>query len=154
MVALKTLLFTVIVPGTVTVYFPLLYMRVEPPSSWGMLQWAAILLGAVGTAIYARCAWDFTFAGLGTPAPIDPPRKLVMRGLYRRSRNPMYVGVLSILVAEALFLESVRHSLYSAAVFAAFQSFIVFYEEPHLRQTFGEAYLRYCKAVPRWVASK
>ena len=154
MIALKTLLFTVIVPGTVTVYFPLLYMNVVPPGSWGVLQLVALVLGAAGVAIYSRCAWDFTFAGLGTPAPIDPPRKLVIRGLYLISRNPMYVGVLSILVAEALFLESVRHFLYAAAVFTAFQSFVVFYEEPHLRQTFGEAYLRYCKAVPRWVAFK
>jgi protein-S-isoprenylcysteine O-methyltransferase Ste14 len=64
----------------------------------------------------------------------------------------MYVGILSILLGEALFLQSLPHLLYAAVVFAAFESFIIFYEEPHLRRTFGEAYLRYCKAVPRWLA--
>jgi protein-S-isoprenylcysteine O-methyltransferase Ste14 len=153
-IAFKTLVFTVIVPGTVTIYFPLLYMDAEMPATWGVMQWLGTAVLAIGVATYARCAWDFTFAGLGTPAPIDPPKKLVIGGLYRWSRNPMYVGVLSILLGEALLLQSLRHLLYATAVFSAFEAFIVFYEEPHLRQTFGEAYLRYCKAVPRWVAWK
>jgi protein-S-isoprenylcysteine O-methyltransferase Ste14 len=153
-VALKTLLFTILIPGTVTVYFPLLLMEAAMPPFGSVLQWTALALIGAGAAIYFRCAWDFTFAGLGTPAPFDPPVNLVIRGLYLRSRNPMYVGVLSILLGEALFLQSPRHLLYAAAVFTAFQSFTIFYEEPHLRQAFGEAYLRYCKAVPRWVAWK
>lgn len=148
---LKTLLFTVIVPGTVTVYVPVFLLRPEWPSSWGPLQWLSVPVLAAGLAIYVWCASDFTFTGGGTPAPIDPPKTLVMSGLYRYSRNPMYVGVLSILIGEVLFFASPPHLLYTAAIFAAFQSFIVFYEEPHLRQTFGEAYIRYCKAVPRWV---
>lgn len=148
---LKTLLFTVIIPGTVTIYFPLLALAPTGPATWGVVQWAALLLIAAGVAVYLRCAWDFAVTGLGTPAPIDPPRKLVIHGLYLRSRNPMYVGILSILLGEAAYFQSSRHLLYAAVIFAMFQSFIVFYEEPHLRQTFGEAYIRYCRAVPRWV---
>jgi len=147
---LRTLLFTVIVPGTVTIYVPLLLMAPEFPAAWGVAQWAALVPLAFGFAMYCRCAWDFATRGLGTPAPIDPPRKLVMSGPYRHSRNPMYVGVLSILFGEALFLVSLRHAVYASVVFLMFQSFIVLYEEPHLRRQFGEAYIRYCAAVPRW----
>lgn len=147
---LKTILFTVIVPGTVTVYVPLFLMAPQWPPPWGVAQWIALLPLAVGLGIYVWCASDFTFAGGGTPAPIDPPKRLVLSGLYGYSRNPMYVGVLSVLMGEALFFRSLPHVLYAGAVFLAFQSFIVFYEEPHLRREFGEAYLRYCKAVPRW----
>lgn len=151
---LKTVLFTIVIPGTVTIYFPLMYLRPPSPAAWGVLQWTAWLLIAIGVCIYVRCAWDFAVTGLGTPAPIDPPRKLVIHGLYLRSRNPMYVGILSILVGEAIFFESLRHLLYAGVIFTMFQSFIVFYEEPHLRQMFGEAYIRYCKAVPRWLAPR
>ena len=150
MTLLKTLLFTFIGPGTVAVYVPILVLAPQWPRMWGLFQWLALIPLAVGAAIYAWCASEFTFVGAGTPAPIDPPKKLVLSGLYRYSRNPMYVGVLSVLIGEVLYFESLRHLLYAATVFFLFQSFIVFYEEPHLRQTFGEAYLRYCRAVPRW----
>jgi protein-S-isoprenylcysteine O-methyltransferase Ste14 len=148
---LKTLLFTVVVPGTVTVYIPVFWMRPDWPTSAGLLQWLGLTVLAIGIAIYAWCASEFTFRGGGTPAPIDPPKRLVMGGLYRYSRNPMYVGILSILCGEALYFASLRHLGYAAGVFAMFESFIIFYEEPHLRQAFGEAYLRYCRAVPRWL---
>jgi protein-S-isoprenylcysteine O-methyltransferase Ste14 len=149
---LKTLWFSIIIPGTVTIYFPLLFLAPSTPATWSVFQLVALLVIAAGFGIYLRCAWDFAVTGLGTPAPIDPPRKLVIHGLYLHSRNPMYVGILSILLGEAIFFESVRQLLYAGVIVAMFQSFILFYEEPHLRQTFGEAYIRYCKAVPRWVA--
>jgi protein-S-isoprenylcysteine O-methyltransferase Ste14 len=150
LVALKTLLFTVIVPGTVAVYVPIFLLAPLWPQSWGAAQWAAVLPLAGGLAIYVWCASDFTFVGGGTPAPIDPPKRLVLSGLYGYSRNPMYVGVLTVLLGEALFFQSLPHLLYAGVIFLMFQSFVVLYEEPHLRQEFGEAYLRYCKAVPRW----
>lgn len=98
----------------------------------------------LGASIYFWCAWDFTFAGRGTPAPIDPPKKLVVRGLYRYVRNPMYVGVFSILLGEALFFESQRLLVYAAVVFFFFYLFVILYEEPILRQKFGESYQKYC----------
>lgn len=150
-VLLRTLLFTLIVPGTVVVYIPLLLLRPQWPQAWGLLQWMALLLAGAGAGAYGWCAIEFALSGRGTPAPVDPPRKLVLGGLYGYSRNPMYVGILSVLVAEAAYFASWIHLLYAATVFGFFQSFVVFYEEPHLRRRFGEAYIRYCRAAPRWL---
>ncbi len=107
-------------------------------------------LVTAGVAIYGWCAWDFTFAGRGTPAPIDPPKELVLRGLYRWSRNPMYVGVLSVLAGETVLFLSLPLLVYALLVLTMFQIFIVLYEEPHLRRTFGASYADYCSRVPRW----
>jgi protein-S-isoprenylcysteine O-methyltransferase Ste14 len=153
-IALKTLLFTVIVPGTVTVLVP--YWILSSADEWNAAWPAALRLAALapilaGVCIYARCAFDFVSAGRGTPAPIDPPTELVVRGLYRFTRNPMYVGVLTLLVGEALWFGSARLLLYAAGMFAVFHVFIVAYEEPGLRRRFGDAYGRYCARVPRWL---
>src|SRR5215213_6448350 len=94
---LKNLAFTVIVPGTAAVLLPWLIVSGDPnpwPARWGGLQIAAIPCAVAGALIYARCVWDFAHRGRGTPAPIDAPRVLVVQGLYRYVRNPMYLGVL------------------------------------------------------------
>src|ERR1700730_15889914 len=119
MVLLKTIVFTFLVPGTVTILVPfwLLSSRsAQPPMQIGMLRYFGALPILMGAAIYFWCAWDFTFAGLGTPAPIDPPKELVVRGLYRYVRNPMYVGILSILVGEAFLFASQRLFEYAVIV--------------------------------------
>jgi protein-S-isoprenylcysteine O-methyltransferase Ste14 len=108
----------------------------------------------IGWAAYFWCAWDFTVAGGGTPAPIDPPKELVVRGLYRYVRNPMYVGILSIILGEAFLFASQRVFEYAAVAFTFFFLFVVFYEEPILRQKFGESYRQYCKNVSRWIPSR
>lgn len=154
MVLLKTIIFTFIVPGTVTVFVPywLLSSRsAPPPVQPGIFRYFGWLPIFIGAAIYIWCAWDFTFAGRGTPAPIDPPKELVVRGLYRYVRNPMYVGILSILFGEALLLASWRLFIYTAVAFIIFFLVVVLYEEPILRQKFGESYRRYCKNVSRWI---
>jgi len=155
MVALKTLLFTILVPGTVTVLVPYLLL------SWGVqifsfevgpiriLGLPPILLGAV---TYLWCAWDFTFTGRGTPAPIDPPKELVVKGLYRYVRNPMYVGITLILLGEALLFEAAVLFLYAGLLLVCAHLFIVYYEEPTLRRLFGASYESYCKSVSRWTA--
>src|SRR5712692_1024057 len=154
MIALKTLLFTILVPGTVTVLVPYLLLtsgfQLFPVEIGALriLGLPPILLGAV---TYLWCAWDFTFVGRGTPAPIDPPKELVVRGLYRYLRNPMYVGILSILLGEALLFASWRLFEYTAVAFSFFFLLVVLYEEPMLRQKFGESYRKYCKRVPRWI---
>ena len=149
---LKTLLFTLTVPGSLTVYVPywLLGVTGAQPNlqSWrGVLGCAWLLIGA---AIYGWCAWDFTFAGRGTPAPIDPPKEMVVRGLYRYSRNPMYVGVLSVLLGEVLLFRSWRLFAYVVAIATIFQLFVTLYEEPGLQRRFGASYAAYCQRVPRW----
>jgi len=154
MVLLKTIIFTFLVPGTVTILVPywlLSYRSAPTPVQLGILGYLGALPILTGASIYFWCAWDFTFAGRGTPAPIDPPKELVVRGLYRYVRNPMYVGILSILLGEALLFGSSRLFEYTAVAFIFFFLIVVLYEEPMLRQKFGESYREYCEDVPRWI---
>jgi protein-S-isoprenylcysteine O-methyltransferase Ste14 len=157
MILIKTLIFTVLVPGTVTIVIPawLLSSRSGPtPLELGVVRYSGVLPILLGAAMYAWCAWDFTFAGKGTPAPIDPPKELVVRGLYRYVRNPMYVGILSILIGEALFFQSGVLFEYAIIVFISFHLFVVLFEEPILKRKFGDSYQRYRQAVPRWLPWK
>lgn len=147
---LKNLLFTVFVPGTVAGYLPFLMMRGQEPGSWLWRAPAGVFFLA-GIGIYAWCVWDFAVFGRGTPAPVDAPKKLVVRGLYRITRNPMYVGVLTTILAWALWFAAPRLLVYAALVAGCFQLFVVLYEEPHLRRTFGGAYDDYCERVARWL---
>ena len=89
--------------------------------------------------------------GLGTPAPIDPPKTLVVRGPYRWTRNPMYVAVLAVLIGECVVTQSAALAEYSVAVFFGFYAFVLFYEEPTLGHKFGDEYRQYCARVPRWI---
>lgn len=151
--AFKVLLFTVLVPGTVTVYVPYRLLTDSGTISAPNNVLAAIpaVLGIiVGLMIYLRCAWDFAVDGLGTPAPIDPPKNLVISGLYRRTRNPMYLAVLLLLLAECALFADFGLVVYALGVGAIFHVFVVFYEEPILAARFGEVYRGYCREVPRW----
>src|SRR5438477_5157100 len=107
---------------------------------------AALALMAVGATIMARCVFDFAWTGRGTPAPFDPPRRLVVRGLYRWVRNPMYVGMGTFLVGEALALPVIRREMFVTigAAWALATTFILVYEEPTLRRLFGADYAEYC----------
>jgi protein-S-isoprenylcysteine O-methyltransferase Ste14 len=150
MLFLKNLLFTLIVPGTIGVYVPLLLARHHPPASWLAFSLSLALL-VIGGAIYAWCVWDFAKFGRATPAPIDAPKKLVVRGLYRYTRNPMYVGVLTALVGWIVMFGGRGLVIYAFCVAACFHLFVVFYEEPHLRQQFGIEYDDYRIKVGRWL---
>ncbi len=151
---LKLAAFTLVVPGTVTLWLPLyLYptqLRFDPVAMNGLALLAIVLivLGAVG---YFWCAWDFAFAGRGTPAPIDPPKVLVARGLYRFVRNPMYISVLLVLVGESLLFRSVALLRYAVIWFAIVYLFVVLYEEPALKRKFGASYEEYRRRVWRWI---
>ena len=147
---LKNLLFTLIVPGTVAVYVPLIVSRHRLASS-GAVFLVAIFLFVMGGAIYAWCVFDFASFGRGTPLPLDAPRMLVRRGLYCYSRNPMYVGVLTVIFAWAVLYRSAAILLYGLIVALCFYTFVVFGEEPRLRKRFGTEYDRYCAEVPRWL---
>lgn len=154
---LKNLLFTVIVPGTVAVIVPIWMaggcaaLRATPRGPGPLLAAPLLLAGA---AIYLGCVWDFATKGRGTPAPIDAPKRLVVAGLYRYVRNPMYLGVLSLIGGWALFFRSWVIFLYGCALGLAFHLFVIFYEEPHLRAVFGSSYERYCRAVRRWIPGR
>ena len=116
----KTAIFTILVPGTVTVYIPrAIGSDAGTPTLYSSIGFLPI---ALGVAIYLWCAWDFATAGQGTPAPIDAPKHLVARGLYRFVRNPMYAGVLLILLGESLAFRSTRILVYAAIVCVFFVS--------------------------------
>jgi protein-S-isoprenylcysteine O-methyltransferase Ste14 len=154
MLVLKTLVFTIVVPGTVAVLIPYQLLSsgsARLPLQIGILRYLGVIPILLGAAMYFRCAWDFTFTGKGTPAPIDPPKELVVQGLYRFVRNPMYVGVFLLLLGETLLFESRVLFEYAAVVFLLFHLFVVLYEEPILKRKFGESYQRYYDAVPRWL---
>ena len=151
-VILKTCGFTIIVPGTFAILVPYLIVTGLDsgyPDGSTLARVGGLPLVGVGVAIYLWCAWEFARAR-GTPAPIDPPRELVVNGLYRFTRNPMYFGVLLILAGETVFFLSAPLLVYAGLMFTMFESFIVLYEEPKLTQLFGQAYVRYRNTVPRW----
>ena len=146
----KTLIFTIVVPGTVGVYIPY-RLRGPGPHTIAALGLAGIAPVAAGVAVYLWCAWDFATLGRGTPLPLDAPKQLVAHGLYRFVRNPMYVGVLLAIFGQALWFGSVATLWYALAIALMFHLMVVFYEEPTLRGKFGESYAAYSKTVPRWI---
>lgn len=150
MLLFKNLLFTLVVPGTVAVYVPRLMTRGLPPSSDRAAAFS-VLAFAAGASIYAWCVWDFAAFGRGTPAPIDAPRRLVARGLYRYSRNPMYIGVLTVILAWAVRFQSAVILLYAMLIGSLFHLVVILYEEPHLHRTFGDEYDAYRRRVGRWL---
>jgi len=148
--ALKNLLFTLVVPGTVGVYLPLILVRTRTSAS-GLGFALAILFFTIGGSIYAWCVFDFASFGRGTPLPLDAPKKLVRRGLYSYSRNPMYVGVLTVIFGWAVLYQSSAVAVYGLAIALCFYSFVVFFEERILSKRFGADYEQYCAEVPRWL---
>jgi protein-S-isoprenylcysteine O-methyltransferase Ste14 len=155
LIVLKTAIFTAIVPFIVGLWLPTQVHRALDGPRYGRLDTLALIpsfiLLVVGALIYLWCAWDFSVKGLGTPAPIDAPINLVVNGLYRFARNPMYVGVFCLIASRAVYFWSFAVVLYLVFVATCVQLFIVLYEEPHLRKMFGEQYLEYCNQVPRWI---
>jgi protein-S-isoprenylcysteine O-methyltransferase Ste14 len=152
MLALRSIFFTVLLPGTVVVWIPrMLLARDSARAGPGPWRWVGIPLMAAGAAVILTCIVDFARRGRGTLAPVDPPRKLVTAGLYRYVRNPMYVGVVTTLAGEALFFGSRSLAIYAAAAWLVFHVWVLVYEEPHLESAFGEEYAHYRAAVPRWI---
>jgi protein-S-isoprenylcysteine O-methyltransferase Ste14 len=150
MLFLKNLLFTLLVPGTAAVYVPLLLAEGRVPEA-GPVLLLALAFFVTGVFIYAWCVWDFAAFGRGTPAPFDPPRKLVVRGLYRYTRNPMYLGILTLLLGWALMFQTPPLAIYAFCSAIGFQLFIVLYEERGLERQYGAEYDIYCSRVGRWL---
>jgi protein-S-isoprenylcysteine O-methyltransferase Ste14 len=150
MLLLKNLLFTLIVPGTVGVYVPLMLSPSRSTAS-GLTLAIAIALFVLGGSIYGWCVFDFASFGRATPFPLDAPKKLVRRGPYRFSRNPMYLGVLTVIFGWAVLYGSATIAAYAVAVAFCFYLFVLLYEEPWLRKLFGSEYDQYCTEVPRWL---
>ena len=149
---LRTLLFTVFVPGFWTVLLPYWIVGHRAQLDLSGATIAGCLLAAVGVALYLVCAfWGFALRGNGTPAPIDPPKRLVTEGPYRIVRNPMYWSVLLVMLGEALAFRSPALAEIGFVFFACTVLFVLAYEEPLLRNKFGAEYDAYCRKVPRWI---
>jgi protein-S-isoprenylcysteine O-methyltransferase Ste14 len=146
-------LFFVVAPGTFAFYLPwrLTGWRWQPPLLDGdLLRLAGVAIGLGGLLILLECFARFALQGLGTPAPLLPTQRLVVTGLYRHMRNPMYVGVTAIVFGQALLLGSLPLLEYALVVWAAFHVFVLAYEEPTLRARYGPEYAAYCAGVRRW----
>ncbi len=149
MMAIRFIL--VLLFGFVLIYVPVrLFSTVHWPMATGIFQVSGIVIGAIGAAIALSSVSSFAFIGRGTPAPFAAPRRLVTRGLYRFVRNPMYIGVGLFFAGAAVFYQSLLALAYAGLFFVGSHLFIVFYEEPTLRRTFGTDYSRYCGHVRRW----
>jgi protein-S-isoprenylcysteine O-methyltransferase Ste14 len=146
---LKNLLFTVLAPGTVGVCLPILISRGNSPASGSPAVLAMAILSA-GSALYGWCVWHFAVTGHATPAPIDAPTHLVVRKAYRHTRNPMYLGVMTVIIGWAILFHAGALVLYLVAVAASFHLTIVLCEEPHLSRRFGGDYDEYRSRVSRW----
>lgn len=146
----RNLFFTLLQPGLVAAFFPYLIVKGAVSKTGGAVQIAGIVLGLTGLVVMLACIFRFATEGQGTLSPADPTKNLVAGGFYRYSRNPMYLGVMGILVGESIFFGIVPLWLYSLLVFAVFNLFIVFVEEPRLKRDFGEAWADYCRRVGRW----
>lgn len=155
---LKNVAFTVVVPGFVVWWVPLhwfeRYPRWPRPDAWGWPQYVALLLAALGAAAFLSCQWLFAVRGQGTPAPIDPPKNFVRRGLYKWVRNPMYLAVFALVGAEALFLWSWHVAVYLVLLTCLIHIWVLMYEEEVLRRNFGAMYEDYRRDVPRWLPRK
>jgi protein-S-isoprenylcysteine O-methyltransferase Ste14 len=146
--------FLVIAPGTVAVLVPrwISHWKVLPPLlGFFGFRIVGILMAACGAGVLIDSFARFALQGLGTPSPVMPTKHLVITGLYRYVRNPMYVGVFSMIIGQALLFGNLRVLWYGVAVGVAVALFVLLYEEPTLRRTFGSEYDEFCANVPRWI---
>lgn len=151
--AVRSLLWTILFPGFFAGYVPWRFFgldqtRVEGLNATSLLGLIGIGLGVV---LLAACIVEFARSGRGTLSPVDPPRHLVIRGLYKYVRNPMYLSVSTIVLGEALLTHSLALAFYWAIWFVVVNLFVMGYEEPTLRQQFGRSYDEYTEHVGRWV---
>jgi protein-S-isoprenylcysteine O-methyltransferase Ste14 len=151
--AVRSLLWTVLLPGVFAGYLPWrffglarVHLDLQNP-----LHLLGVLWIALGAVLLGTCIWEFASSGRGTLAPVDPPRELVVRGLYGYVRNPMYLSVTLIVFGEVILTRSRPLLVYWAIWFIAVNLFVIGYEEPTLRRRFGAAYERYTREVGRWV---
>lgn len=150
---LSSLLWTILLPGVVAGYVPWAFFGlrgtvIDPARPVQLLGLFCILAGA---ALLVACIYEFARSGRGTLSPVDPPKHLVVRGLYRYVRNPMYLSVTAILLGEVLLTRSGALALYWLIWFGVVNAFVIGYEEPTLRVQFGASYEEYMRTVGRWI---
>jgi protein-S-isoprenylcysteine O-methyltransferase Ste14 len=143
-------LVSLLLPITVLIIIPWLIVR-NPVLASGLPLIAGVLIIAIGLFVMAQTILTFIRIGRGTLAPWSPTRKLVVGGMYAYVRNPMILGVITVLVGESLMLSSVGILTWAILVFLINTVYFVFSEEPGLEKRFGEEYREYKRDVPRWI---
>lgn len=147
--AIGSFVFFLLAPGITGGLIPWLITHWEGDAHrWAQIAGAVVVV--VGTALVVAAFVQFVVEGRGTPAPVAPTQELVVGGLYRWVRNPMYVGVAGAIAGQAVMFASPRVAIWLAVFVLAVTSFVVAYEEPTLRRTYGASYDAYAAAVPRW----
>ncbi len=152
-VIVRAITYAAVFIGFVLVWAParvLAWSGISPPAAIEGAQIAGAATAAAGATVAVWCIATFAILGRGTPAPFDPPRRLVVRGPYRHVRNPMYLGAGLALAGAALYYESLPLLGYAGLFLLATHLFVIGYEEPHLRLTFGQEYEDYRSRVNRW----
>jgi protein-S-isoprenylcysteine O-methyltransferase Ste14 len=152
-VLIRTLTYASLFVGLVLIYLPsrlLAWSGITRPAGYSWPQITGVVICTVGALIALACVGVFAFIGKGTPAPFDPPRHLVIRGPYRFVRNPMYIGAALALAGAALYFKSAVLFAFVACFLLITHLFVVIYEEPVLRRTFGPEYDAYCHRIHRW----
>ncbi len=151
---LGSAIFLVVAPGTLALYVPWAVCRwqfASPLLGFFPFRIIGVLMLTAGLPVLLDSFARFAIQGLGTPAPVAPPQRLVVTGLYHYVRNPMYVAVSLLVFGQGLLFGSVRLLEYGIVVCLGFFAFVILYEEPALRRKFGQEYEQYCARVPRWV---
>jgi protein-S-isoprenylcysteine O-methyltransferase Ste14 len=149
--AIGSAAFFLIAPGAVAGLMPWLITHWRLPQSATTATWIGVVLILMSLAALIECFARFASKGLGTPAPIAPTKHLVVSGLYRFVRNPMYVAVLGLIFGQMLLFQHAALLAYGITAWLVVHVFVYFYEEPTLRRSFGEEYEAYCEHVPRWL---
>lgn len=153
-VLFRALTYSTLFIGLLLVFVPdrvLTRAGITRPPTIGIIQIAGMLVVVAGAALAIASILTFAFVGKGTPAPFDPPRRLVIAGPYRWVRNPMYIGAGLVLLGAAMFYGSIGLVLYAIAFWSAAHLFVLFYEEPVLRNKFGADYDAYVATRRRWM---
>jgi protein-S-isoprenylcysteine O-methyltransferase Ste14 len=153
LLALRALFWTLAFPGFFAFYVPWTFfgLRAVDIDLSQPRQLLGLLCIDAGTILLLACIWEFAHRGRGTLSPVDPPKHLVVSGLYRYVRNPMYLSVTTIVFGELLLVFSPALLVYWIIWFTAVNLFVMGYEEPTLREQFGQDYERYARAVGRWL---
>jgi protein-S-isoprenylcysteine O-methyltransferase Ste14 len=152
--AVGSAVFFLVGPGIIAGLIPWLltggWQVREPVAYWALMRVIGVILLVAGVIVVIQAFVRFVVEGFGTPAPVAAPERLVVGGVYRYVRNPMYVAILATMVGQALLLGQLGLLLYAAAIWLIAAAFVRFYEEPTLTRRFGADYEAYRRAVPAW----
>jgi protein-S-isoprenylcysteine O-methyltransferase Ste14 len=153
--AVRSLIWTILLPGVMAGYLPWRFFGLSEatPQLRNPVDVLGLVAMAIGVVLLGACILEFGRSGRGTLAPLDPPKELVVQGLYRFVRNPMYLSVMTILIGECLLTRSLPMLEFAAGFLVVVNLFVIGYEEPTLRREFGDSYERYTRRVGRWIPS-